>query len=88
MATMNVSLPDEMKEWAEKQTAHGEYANVSDYVRDLIRRDMKRTEGVARLQVEIDKGRAGPFYEYNSADELLAEVKQGAAARLKKIDAA
>jgi antitoxin ParD1/3/4 len=88
MATMNISLPDEMKEWAESQTIGGAYSNVSDYIRDLIRRDIKRTAGIARLQAEIDKGRAGPFYEYNSADELLAEIKQGRAARLKKTDAA
>lgn len=88
MATMNISLPDEMKEWAESQTADGKYANVSDYIRDLIRRDIKRTEGIARLQAEIDKGRAGPFREYNSTDELLADIKHRTAARLKKTDAA
>ena len=87
MATMNVSLPDEMKEWAEAQTAGGKYANVSDYVRDLIRRDIARTEGIARLQAEIDKGRAGPFTEFNR-DELLADIKAKTAARLKKTDAA
>ena len=88
MATMNISLPDEMKEWAESRTAGGQYANVSDYVRDLIRRDIKRTEGIARLQAEIDKGRAGPFSEYNSTGELLAEIRQRTADRLKKTDAA
>lgn len=88
MATMNVSLPDEMKEWVEAQTAGGKYANFSDYIRDLIRRDIKRTEGIARLQAEVDKGRAGPFTEYNSADELFAEIKQRVADRQKKTDAA
>ena len=88
MATMNISLPDEMKEWAESQTSGGKYANVSDYVRDLIRRDIKRTEGIARLQAEIDKGRAGPFREYSSTDELLSDIKRRTAARLKKTDAA
>ena len=36
---MNISLPDTMKEWAESQTNSGRYGNVSDYMRDLIRRD-------------------------------------------------
>jgi len=36
---MNISIPDEMKEWAEKQTRSGRYSNISDYMRDLIRRD-------------------------------------------------
>ncbi|WP_417516646.1 type II toxin-antitoxin system ParD family antitoxin [Minwuia sp.] len=39
MATMNVSLPDEMREWVEQQAKSGRYSNASDYVRDLIRHD-------------------------------------------------
>ena len=42
MATMTVSLPDPMKEWIETQVLTGEYASVSDYVRDLVRRDRAR----------------------------------------------
>ena len=45
MATMNVSLPDAMKDWVEGQTQTGRYSNASDYVRDLIRRDMERRDG-------------------------------------------
>lgn len=39
MATMNVSLPDPMREWVDQQIQTGHYSNASDYVRDLIRRD-------------------------------------------------
>ena len=80
MATMNISLPDEMKDWVEQQSASGKYAGASDYLRDLIRRDIEKTEGIARLQSEIDKGRAGPFREFNR-DELLAEITQRRLAR-------
>jgi len=41
MATMNVSLPDPMKDWVEDQVKTGHYSNASDYVRDLIRRDQE-----------------------------------------------
>ncbi len=41
MATMNVSLPDLMKEWVEDQIKTGHFSNASDYVRDLIRRDQE-----------------------------------------------
>jgi antitoxin ParD1/3/4 len=41
VATMNVSLPDPMKEWVESQIARGHYSNASDYIRDLIRRDQE-----------------------------------------------
>ena len=39
MGTMNISLPDPMKSWVEDQAKSGRYANSSDYMRDLIRRD-------------------------------------------------
>lgn len=56
MATMNVSLPEPMKAWVESQTRDGRYANSSDYVRDLIRRDQERAQSIAELQTEIDNG--------------------------------
>ena len=42
MATMNVSLPNAMKQWVEQQAQSGRYSNSSDYVRDLIRRELDR----------------------------------------------
>mgnify|MGYP000850641213 CR=1 FL=1 len=39
MATMNVSLPDQMKQWVETQIETGHFSNASDYVRALIRQD-------------------------------------------------
>ncbi|TCQ10369.1 antitoxin ParD1/3/4 [Rhizobium sp. PP-F2F-G36] len=56
MATMNVSLPDPMKEWVEAQAKTGRYANASDYVRDLIRRDQTRTDKIAEMQRFVDDG--------------------------------
>ncbi|MEM8826243.1 MAG: hypothetical protein AAGD40_04890 [Pseudomonadota bacterium] len=40
---MNISLPDEMKAWAETRRANGDYSNMSDCVRDLIRQDRARS---------------------------------------------
>jgi antitoxin ParD1/3/4 len=61
MATMNVSLPDAMKDWVEAQSRSGRYANASDYVRDLIRRDQERRRALAELDAEIEKGlNSGP----------------------------
>lgn len=55
MATMNVSLPDAMKNWVEERSRSGRYSNASDYVRDLIRRDQDRIEKIARMQALIDE---------------------------------
>jgi antitoxin ParD1/3/4 len=57
MATMNISLTDGMKNWVETQSKQGSYANSSDYVRDLIRRDQARTQVIRDVQNALDAGR-------------------------------
>lgn len=42
MATMNISLPADLKGFAERQAAQSGYSGTSDYVRELIRRDQER----------------------------------------------
>ena len=56
MATMNISLPDQMKSWVEAQSDDGRYSNASDYVRDLIRRDQVRLEKIANMQRLVEEG--------------------------------
>lgn len=41
MTSMNVSLPEDLKEYVEAQLKHG-YSTPSEYVRELIREDQKR----------------------------------------------
>jgi antitoxin ParD1/3/4 len=55
MATMNVSLPDPLKDWVEDRVKSGRYANASDYVRDLIRRDQERRDGLVRALIEGER---------------------------------
>ncbi len=43
MATLNISLPQGMKDFVEQQVhKDDDYSSVSDYVRALIREDQKR----------------------------------------------
>jgi antitoxin ParD1/3/4 len=39
--TMNISLPDVMKAFVEEQVQSGGFGTVSEYIRDLVRRDQK-----------------------------------------------
>lgn len=77
MATMNVSLPDEMKRWVEEQTQGGRYGNSSDVVRDLIRREQVKAEKIANMQRLIDEGRASGISD-RTFDEILAEARRRA----------
>ncbi|MGF7210839.1 antitoxin ParD1/3/4 [Skermanella aerolata] len=74
MATMNVSLPDPMKDWVEAQARTGRYSNASDYVRDLIRRDQERAGKLAELQGLIDEGMASGVSR-RTMDEVLREAR-------------
>ncbi|ALE51897.1 hypothetical protein SP60_00685 [Candidatus Thioglobus autotrophicus] len=57
MATMNVSLPNEMKTWVEFQAQNsGRYTNTSDYVRDLIRKDQDTSIKIQQMQAMVTKG--------------------------------
>lgn len=42
MATMSISLPDELKQFAEKRAESGDFSTPSDYVRSLIRADKEQ----------------------------------------------
>lgn len=76
MATMNVSLPDAMKEWVEAQAASGRYANASDYVRDLIRRDQERASKIASMQRLVDEGLASGDARPFSVDRFLGAMRK------------
>ncbi|MFN3911867.1 type II toxin-antitoxin system ParD family antitoxin [Hyphomonas sp.] len=74
MATMNISLPDQMKAWVEAQTEDGKYANSSDLIRDLIRREQIKQEKIAAMQVLLDEGEASGYVEM-SIEEIFQTVR-------------
>ena len=80
MATMNVSLPDPMKNWVEAQARSGRYSNASDYVRDLIRRDQERAAKLAELQKLITEGIESGVSGCSVNDILEAAREQARAA--------
>jgi antitoxin ParD1/3/4 len=71
MATMNVSLPDQMRDWIESRVKSGFYANASDYIRDLVRHDQHSQTGLeAALTDGLTSGRSP-----RGAEEIMAEEK-------------
>ncbi len=80
MATMNISLPDQMKAWVEAQSADGRYANSSDYVRDLIRREQIKAEKIAHMQALVDEARASGLSD-RTMEEIFAEARARAIAQ-------
>ncbi len=75
MATMNVSLPDAMKDWVEGRAETGRYSNASDYVRDLIRRDQERAEKIAAMQRLVDQAEESGVGS-SSMDDILMTARR------------
>jgi antitoxin ParD1/3/4 len=50
MPTMNVSLPENLKDFVESQVRSGDYSSVSEFMRKLVRREQKEHE---REQLEL-----------------------------------
>lgn len=69
MATMNISLPDQLRTFVDQQVATGRFANASDYVRDLIREDQEREQGLERLRELIREG-----LESGVSDKTVAAI--------------
>ena len=81
--TMTVRLNPTLREFvAANVQQDGAYENVSEYVRDLIRRDMERKEQQAfdRLKVELAHAFAAPESAYRplTAADVIARNAAGA----------
>ena len=67
MATMNISLPDEMKVFVEAQMAQGGYASASEYLRALIR-DAQKRRAKQELEARLLEGLQGPTVKMTRKD--------------------
>jgi len=76
MATMNISIPDEMREWVEAQIRSGHYANASDYIRDLIRHNQTNVETIRLALIEGEQSGVSDL----TIDKIIARSKR----KLKK----
>lgn len=75
MPTVNISLPDSLKTFVDEQVATRGYASVSEYFRELIRRERDGQQ----VRDLIDEGvRSGPGPEVGPAyweelDQVIAK---------------
>ncbi|MBS0463172.1 MAG: type II toxin-antitoxin system ParD family antitoxin [Proteobacteria bacterium] len=57
MATMNISLPDELKQFVDAQVSEHGFGSTSEYLRDLIRKQ----RDIAKLRALLmDGANSGP----------------------------
>ena len=68
-SSMNLSLTDELREFVNSRTGDASpYATPSEYLRDLIRRDMESQATVAHVMRGLDDLAKGRFSEKSILD--------------------
>jgi antitoxin ParD1/3/4 len=72
MATMNISLPDALRDFVDQEVEQGGYAGVSDYVRELLRERKAKAELEAKLLSALESPTDGEF-----TAEFFEEVRDG-----------
>ena len=74
MSFLNLDVPPALQRWVDAQIAEGRYADASDYLRDLIRRDQEgHADDVRRVRAMIDEGLASGIIEAEP-EQVLAEI--------------
>ena len=81
-ATMNISLPETLKEYVKERVREGRYSNPSDYIRALIRTDQERT-AERRLEALLLEGLASGEPAPLDAEDLQA-IKSEVHARIAR----
>jgi len=68
LATMNISLPATLRDQLEQKLARHAYSSASEYVRELVRRDLQR-EAIEKVDALLLDGlRSGPATPMTEAD--------------------
>ncbi len=68
-SSLNLSLTDELREYIDSRTGdNGVYSTPSEYLRDLIRRDMETQGVVAHVLAGIDDIKHGRFSDQSILD--------------------
>lgn len=80
MTNLNVSMPDAMKEFIEREVQRGSYSTPSEFVRELVRDFQRRraTENEGRLMEALLSG------EVIADDPMLEALHQRLRARLDR----
>ena len=69
-SSLNLSLTDELRRYVDSRAGDGDvYATPSEYIRDLIRRDMEDWAIVRDVAQGLTEARSGQF-----ADESILDI--------------
>jgi antitoxin ParD1/3/4 len=86
LTSMNVSLPAALRDFVRQRVERGGFANASEYMRDLIRREVessKRSSLEELLREGLESGPATPMTDADW-DDLRRSARAAAKAHKRK----
>ena len=84
MTTMNISLSEKMKAFVQSKVDSGDYNNASEYIRDLIRQEERKSWAMNRLREELQKGSDSPRIKVNNLQKFFDDIETEVLAELKE----
>jgi antitoxin ParD1/3/4 len=73
MVTMNISLDQELKEFADSMVASGMYSSHSEYVREMLRRD----KAIVALDALLLEGLNSPLLSRKESNAFMRRLQKG-----------
>ena len=75
-ASLHVSLPEDLRRFVDSRAGDSAlYATPSEYVRDLIRRDMQRLSVEQSMLRGLDQAERDEFVADNFLDRLIDDIR-------------
>ena len=84
--TLHISLPDSLRRYVDERVREGHYGNTSEFIRDLIRRDLDEQRRARREHLEEDLLQAISSLDrgegHDATPDYWQELRRRARARL------
>jgi len=74
MSKITISMPDPMSDYVARRVDSGQYGNVSEFFRDLVRRDQQRQQAMDKLGELVDAAEASGINP-RQVQEIMTEIE-------------
>jgi antitoxin ParD1/3/4 len=82
MASLNISMPDELRDFVERRTREMHHATPTEYIRSLVRADLQRAEQDRLEQLLLEGLERGKPITVTDLDGYFAKKKQALLERI------
>ena len=76
MDKLTISMPEQMKDYVKGRINSGQYGNISEFIRDLIRKEQNQESAVQELRDLIERAEASGISSRTEDDIFAAAVAE------------